>query len=275
MSRNLSTLSAQIVRTMKHFLSIAALLFLLIIAGCGYKASDNNSGTPAQTIEVPSNLPAFTPDSSIPNTSQPTMGSQATMGTGTTAQATPNSTGAALNPAHGQPGHRCDIAVGVPLDSKPGTGMGTTPATTTATSPAPITSTPQTVQPITAASTGKATAGLNPAHGQPGHRCDIAVGAPLNSKPGAATTTTSAPANSSPVVGSSPFNGATNTTPAQKSTISPIPVTPVMPAGNTQAAPSSGAGLNPAHGQPGHRCDIAVGAPLNSKPVAPASPTKQ
>jgi hypothetical protein len=30
---------------------------------------------------------------------------------------------------------------------------------------------------------------MNPQHGQPGHRCDIAVGAPLNSKPAAATTT--------------------------------------------------------------------------------------
>jgi hypothetical protein len=25
--------------------------------------------------------------------------------------------------------------------------------------------------------------------------------------------------------------------------------------------------MNPSHGQPGHRCDIAVGAPLNSKPT--------
>src|SRR6218665_1308736 len=31
-----------------------------------------------------------------------------------------------------------------------------------------------------------------------------------------------------------------------------------------------GAGLNPAHGQPGHRCDIAVGAPLSSAPAATA-----
>src|SRR4028118_1175488 len=30
--------------------------------------------------------------------------------------------------------------------------------------------------------------------------------------------------------------------------------------------------LNPQHGQPGHRCDIAVGAPLNS-PVKAGSPT--
>ena len=31
----------------------------------------------------------------------------------------------------------------------------------------------------------------------------------------------------------------------------------------TQTAP----GMNPPHGQPGHRCEIPVGAPLNSKPV--------
>jgi hypothetical protein len=31
-------------------------------------------------------------------------------------------------------------------------------------------------------------------------------------------------------------------------------------------------GMNPAHGQPGHRCDIPVGQPLNSQPAAtPAS----
>jgi hypothetical protein len=33
----------------------------------------------------------------------------------------------------------------------------------------------------------------------------------------------------------------------------------------TKTAP----GMNPPHGEPNHRCDIAVGAPLNSKPAAP------
>ena len=36
--------------------------------------------------------------------------------------------------------------------------------------------------------------------------------------------------------------------------------------------------MNPAHGAPGHRCDISVGAPLNSPaPEAkqPAAPVKQ
>jgi hypothetical protein len=88
---------------------------------------------------------------------------------------------------------------------------------------------------------------LNPAHGQPGHRCDIAVGAPLN---GTAT-------NNTPVV------NATNATPSQSITNPGITSSPVttLPATN---APANG--LNPQHGQPGHRCDIAVGAPLNSKP---------
>jgi hypothetical protein len=45
---------------------------------------------------------------------------------------------------------------------------------------------------------------------------------------------------------------------APTATVSAPPVQKVAP------------GMNPAHGQPNHRCDIAVGEPLNSKPVAPA-----
>jgi hypothetical protein len=37
--------------------------------------------------------------------------------------------------------------------------------------------------------------GMNPAHGQPGHRCDIPVGSPLNSKPAAQTITTTPKTN--------------------------------------------------------------------------------
>ena len=75
-----------------------------------------------------------------------------------------------MNPEHGKPGHRCDIAVGAPLNSKP---TSTAAAAKPAATPAVTTVAP----------------GMNPQHGQPGHRCDIAVGAPLNSKPAAATTT--------------------------------------------------------------------------------------
>jgi len=78
-----------------------------------------------------------------------------------------NTSGKKLNPKHGEPGHRCDIAVGAPLDSKP-------------LAPAKITSTQPTVTQVSNIKVGK---GLNPPHGQPNHHCDIAVGAPLNSKP--------------------------------------------------------------------------------------------
>jgi len=84
--------------------------------------------------------------------------------------------------------------------------------------------------------------GMNTPHGQPGHRCDISVGAPLNSKPVPPPTTQNVQAQPTTVVTQQP---------------TPQPTQPTAP------------GMNPPHGQPGHRCDIAVGAPLNSKPTTP------
>ncbi len=81
--------------------------------------------------------------------------------------------------------------------------------------------------------------GKNPAHGQPSHRCDIPVGAPLNSPP--ATTT--------------PKTAVQQQT---QSVSTPIQV-PAAPAVATTPTPE---GMNPPHGQTNHRCDIAVGAPL-------------
>ena len=89
----------------------------------------------------------------------------------------------------------------------------------------------------------KAVVTLNPQHGQPGHRCDIAVGAPLN------TPATSIQPNVSATT--APVTTTTN-----------IDTKKVVPEVN-----SSSTALNPKHGEPGHRCDIAVGAPLNSKPT--------
>lgn len=106
-------------------------------------------------------------------------------------------------------------------------GNAAAPATTT---PPPVTIQPAKPQQTAPAATS--TAGLNPAHGQPGHRCDIQVGAPLNSAP--AQTTATQP---------------------QQQTI-------VMPPSTTAPVTTTAAGKNPPHGQPGHRCDIAVGAPL-------------
>ncbi len=98
--------------------------------------------------------------------------------------------------------------------------------------------TPNTTTPTTTT----VAAGMNPEHGKPGHRCDIPVGAPLNTPPPNPTVTSNTTAPTAPTINTSP--------------------TMVQPA--TTTAP----GMNPAHGQPGHRCDIPVGSPLNSKPAA-------
>ena len=73
--------------------------------------------------------------------------------------------GVILNPAHGQPGHRCDISVGEPLDSKP------TPLKTNDQS--------SDIMLDNSSSTTLPKGTLNPAHGQPGHNCAIKVGDPL------------------------------------------------------------------------------------------------
>lgn len=154
------------------------------------------------------------------------------------------STATGINPPHGQPNHRCDIAVGAPLNSAPTQANGSQTQSPVSISPiqgnapvqvsAPVISNP-------ANNTASATpAGMNPPHGQPNHRCDIAVGAPLNSAPTKAIATQ---------------------TQSTASNIKPAAVPSVV-------AP----GMNPPHGQPNHRCDIAVGAPLNSAPVSKVAP---
>jgi hypothetical protein len=132
-------------------------------------------------------------------------------------------------------------------------------------------------QPVTAGSTVNATTGqsyttttttvpattakgMNPPHGQPNHRCDIAVGAPLNSPPGKVPV----PTTTTPTIVPMPQA----TTPAVTTTTVVTP-TPATPAGATTAVPSllatpvaTAAGMNPPHGQEGHVCSVAVGAPL-------------
>lgn len=141
-----------------------------------------------------------------------------------------SATAGALNPAHGAPGHRCDIAVGAPLNSSP--------ATTQASAPIQQQVVPQAVTPapVTATTSGQK---LNPKHGDPGHRCDIAVGAPLDSKP-TQTATTAAPAVTT-----------TSSATPKATTAAAVPM-----------FNEKGQRLNPEHGKPGHKCEIAVGAPL-------------
>ncbi|WP_139377461.1 hypothetical protein [Daejeonella lutea] len=95
-------------------------------------------------------------------------------------------------------------------------------------------------QPVQPPASPSATPTINPAHGLPGHRCDLAVGAPL---PAAGS---SVPSQSSPVI---------NMTPSQMQPASQTP-------SPTPAPSATGVKINPAHGLPGHRCDLQVGAPL-------------
>jgi hypothetical protein len=123
-------------------------LFIFFITACDN--SDNNDESKQTTPTQTTDTSLIKPENS------------------TVSPAPANNNTVALNPAHGQPGHRCDISVGAPLNSAPAnvnTGQPQPVTMPTAPSPAPATG---------------GTGAKNPAHGQPGHRCDIAVGAPLN-----------------------------------------------------------------------------------------------
>jgi hypothetical protein len=208
--------------SMKLAKFITAVLILQSFTGCNNTSEEEAMTVPESTSTSMPAPPTITADTTKlqPVPAQPVI---------------PVTGKSALNPAHGQPGHRCDIAVGAPLDSKP------TQPTVNAT-PQPVAIAPQPASNV-AASGGS---GLNPAHGQPGHRCDIAVGAPLNSKPNQQAISANPQSAAAPVSQAPP---------------------PPKPLINLKPDETAKGPLNPAHGQPGHRCDIAVGAPLNSKPA--------
>ncbi|WP_163399929.1 hypothetical protein [Flavobacterium fluviatile] len=156
-----------------------------------------------------------------------------------------------LNPAHGQPGHRCDIAVGAPLNSttaQQGQATAQTPQTVQVNPGQPNMVTTKTVT----AAPVKVGKGMNPSHGQPGHRCDIPVGSPLNAPVAKPATTTAAATQSGTVEKS-----FTVTPPANNA----VPALLSTETANSKPV-TTAEGTNPVHGQPGHRCDIAVGAPL-------------
>lgn len=119
------------------------------------------------------------------------------------------------------------------------------PTATTIPSAAPVVAAPVTAPPPVPIA--GASPKVNPAHGLPGHRCDLQVGDPL---PQAG----SAPATQAQVVPAAPAGQAGPTVQS---------IAPPPPPANTSSPISGSKKVNPAHGQPGHRCDLAVGAPLN------------
>ncbi|MBL0306843.1 MAG: hypothetical protein IPQ25_12675 [Chitinophagaceae bacterium] len=166
---------------MKYFIYLPALLLLAATTGCGNASDEESTTTPANTSTMQPATISTGGDTARTQTVQVQPAADLSTQVNSTNQPpAPVISKAGLNPAHGQPGHRCDIQVGAPLDSKP-----TQATVNTNPQPATITSTPSPAAPVLNTNTapGATAAGLNPAHGQPGHRCDIAVGAPLNSKP--------------------------------------------------------------------------------------------
>ena len=226
-------------------------LFLFFVIGMSLMACNNSK--PEQDLTI-APLKSSTTDTTINATSTTeTLPQQMpaipnnTVGTAQTnmPQSVPTGTTAAgMNPEHGKPGHKCEIAVGAPLNSAP---------VKTAIAPATITQPTTISQPaITQLAKTITAKGMNPAHGEPGHRCDISVGAPLNSTP----TNSTKPAA---------VNGASNITPmptaTQNSSIVPaLQNTSISTPAKTASAFTGK--INPAHGQPGHDCKVAVGQPL-------------
>lgn len=159
----------------------------------------------------------------------------------TTGSETSTVTSPGMNPPHGQPGHRCDIPVGQPLNSAPAQPQqGTQNIAVNAPQGQTIQIDPNSLQPgkfavdqSGKAKTVKTPKGMNPPHGEPGHRCDIPVGQPLNSKP-------------APVQQPVQQNMAQN---------APAPVPTPAPTGPKPA-------VNPPHGEPWHDCAKKVGEAL-------------
>lgn len=203
---------------MKYTLLFFSLSLLMVVTGCGNDTSDEPYTSPQITSPTNSDN-SITPVNNLPSTIAAPIINNNIQPVSNTGSVSGN-----LNPEHGKPGHRCEIAVGAPLN-----GNATTTASTT--QPTVI------QQPVIKTPAATTATGLNPEHGKPGHRCDIGVGEPLNSKAAQTPTTT-------------------NPTPVLKSSIEQPIVQPFSP------SPVVAEGTNPEHGKPGHRCEIAVGAPL-------------
>ena len=126
----------------------------LLLLACNSSIDQNRDNTPPAPVPVN-------------NVSLP-------QGINTTAPATAVT---GINPAHGQPGHNCDVAPGAPMPAA-GNSTAITPAGTAAPVPPQATMTAPVIRlPQTGAVTPAAR--INPAHGQVGHDCGVAVGQPL------------------------------------------------------------------------------------------------
>lgn len=169
---------------MKKYLLLFAAVGLITMVSCTQAKKDSKQQPVQQQNQAPQTI--VQPDTSAIITSVP-----ATPASNEPAVVNAAATPPKLNPAHGQPFHRCDIAVGSPLDAAPSKPAAT--AIRTGASPTlenaarlnnPQANSPQVNNP-TAPTVANANANgtppkLNPPHGQPFHKCEIPVGSPLN-----------------------------------------------------------------------------------------------
>lgn len=117
--------------------------------------------------------------------------------------------------------------------------ISTVPATATSNEPAAVNATATPPE-------------LNPPHGEPFHRCDIPVGSPLTAAPAKSVTAQPAPVVNRTGMAPTLENAARLNNPQANN-----PTAPTVANANSEKPK-----LNPPHGQPFHRCDIAVGSPL-------------
>lgn len=212
---------------LKSVFAFISIFTLFLFSSCSPARNDSR-----QTPQVPA-----LPENQLENSSVETEKSAVEIPEAANQESTTeNSSAVIMNPPHGQPGHRCEIPVGAPLNSQP---TNTTQQVTSNPSP----------------STNNAGVMINPPHGEPGHRCEIPVGAPLNSQP----------TNTTPQVTSIPSQSTSTATNIANNPMAPTidnakRLNSSQPRSTTNSQYSGM--INPPHGQPGHRCDIAVGSPL-------------
>ena len=158
---------------MKNFITILSILAFILVSCKKEVETPPKAVIPFTQLNQTNNQAVTT---NQPNSGKSLLYQQEGMNqnTTTTAQtvAAPTTTAKGMNPAHGQPGHRCDIPVGAPLNTAVAASKT---ATTQLVSKPNVTVTPAVT------STAPTPKGMNPPHGQAGHRCEIPVGAPLNS----------------------------------------------------------------------------------------------
>ncbi|TRX22174.1 hypothetical protein [Flavobacterium franklandianum] len=148
------------------YISSLLVLFLMIVFSCKKELEPQESSV----VNNPSSAVSTSVSPATPSVSSAISSQNSSL-----LQQNSNLIASGMNPPHGQPGHRCDIAVGSPLNSTPNKSIPNPAVTNSVTkSSLPAITKSNAVAVVTKP-------GMNPPHGQTGHRCDIAVGAPLNS----------------------------------------------------------------------------------------------